>query len=108
MGAITLHHWQSRPYSGHDLKLLSTIGHLMGADLGISQLEKENSELQVELETRKLVERGKGILQRELGLSEHEAYLALERESHQKKRPMKEIAQAIILSAEVRQSIAQN
>ena len=57
---------------------------------------------------RGLVERGKGILQRELGLSEHEAYLALQRQSQQKKRPMKEIAQAIILSAEVRQSVGQD
>jgi AmiR/NasT family two-component response regulator len=71
-------------------------------------LKRKNSELLIELETPKLVERGKGILQRELGLSEHEAYLALQRQSQQKKRPMKEIAQAIILSAEVRQSVGQN
>ena len=42
----------------------------------------------------------------ELGLSEHEAFLALQRQSRQKNRPMKEIAQAIILNAEVRQSPA--
>ena len=61
----------------------------------------------MELEARKLVARGKGILQRELGLSEHEAFLVLERQSQQTMRPIKEIAQAIILSAEVRQSIGQ-
>jgi len=71
-------------------------------------LKRQNSELLIELVTPKLVERGKGILQRELGLSEHEAYLALQRQSQQKKRPTKEIAQAIILSAEVRQSVGQN
>jgi AmiR/NasT family two-component response regulator len=38
----------------------------------------------MELETRKLVARGKGILQRELGLNEHEAFLALQRQSQQK------------------------
>lgn len=59
----------------------------------------------MELETRKLVERGKGILQRDLGLREHEAFLALQRHSQQKKRAMKEIGQAIILRAEVRQSM---
>jgi AmiR/NasT family two-component response regulator len=45
---------------------------------------------------------GKGILQRELGLSEHGAFLVLQRQSRQKRRPMKEIAQAIILSTEVK------
>jgi AmiR/NasT family two-component response regulator len=55
--------------------------------------------LLMELQTRKLVERGKRIVQRELGLSEHEALLVLQRQSQQRMK-------AIILSAEVRQSIA--
>ena len=46
--------------------------------------------------TRKLVERAKGILQRDLGLSEEQAFLALQRQSRQKRRPMKEIAEAIV------------
>jgi uroporphyrinogen-III synthase len=88
--------------------VLSSIAVLLGADIAISRLESRNSDLLMELETRKLVERGKGILQRELGLSEHEAFLVLQRQSQQKMRPIKEIAQAIILSAEVRQSIGQD
>jgi uroporphyrinogen-III synthase len=44
------------------------------------------------------------MLQRDLGLTEEEAYLALKRQSRQKRRPMKEIAQAIVLSDEVRQN----
>jgi len=49
----------------------------------------------------KLLERGKGTLQRELGLTEEQAYLALQRQSRQNRRPIKEIAQAIILRDEV-------
>ncbi|MGA2924214.1 MAG: ANTAR domain-containing protein [Candidatus Sulfotelmatobacter sp.] len=108
VGVINLQHSRPRRYSLREVKLLSSVGFLLGADIGISRLESRNSDLLMELETRKLVERGKGILQRELGLSEHEAFLALQRQSQQKKRPMKEIAQAIILSAEVRQSVGQN
>jgi uroporphyrinogen-III synthase len=108
LGVINLQHGRPRQYSLREVKLLSSVGCLLGADIGISRLESQNSDLLMELETRKLVERGKGILQRELGLSEHEAYLALQRQSQQKKRPMKEIAQAIILSAEVRQSVGQD
>ena len=48
------------------------------------------------------MERAKGILQRDLGLNEEQAYLALQRQSRQKRKPMKEIAEAIVLSDEVR------
>jgi uroporphyrinogen-III synthase len=50
------------------------------------------------------VERAKGILQRELGLSEEQAYLALQKQSRQKRKAMREIAEAIILSEEVREN----
>lgn len=108
VGKIDLQHDRPRQYSLREVKLLSSVGFLLGTDIGISRLESRNSDLLIELETRKLVERGKGILQRELGLSEHEAFLALQRQSQEKKRPMKEIAQAIILSAEVRESARPN
>lgn len=44
------------------------------------------------------------ILQRDLGLSEEEAYLRLQRLSQQKRKSMKEIAQAVILGDEFRRS----
>jgi len=43
-------------------------------------------------------------LQRELGLSEEQAYLALQKQSRQKRKAMREIAEAIILSEEVREN----
>ena len=53
------------------------------------------------------MERGKGILQRELGLTEEQAYLILQRRSRQKRKSMKEIAQAIIMCDEFRRSSMQ-
>jgi signal transduction protein with GAF and PtsI domain len=108
VGVINLQHRRPRRYSLQEIKLLSTVGFLLGADIGISRLESQNSDLLMELETRKLVARSTGILQRELGVSEHEALVALQLQSAQKQRPMKEIAQAVILSAEVRQSVGQD
>jgi uroporphyrinogen-III synthase len=63
-----------------------------------------NSNLTDQLQTRKVVERAKGILQRELKLSEEQAYLALQQQSRQKRKPMKDIAEAIILSEDVREN----
>lgn len=84
-------------YRRHEFGFLSSIGYIIGAELGISRLEEENANLVLELETRKLVARGKGILKPDLGMSDQEAYLALQRESEYRKRSMKDIAQAIIL-----------
>ena len=106
MGAITLYHPRPRSYKRNELRMLASVGYLLGAELRMLQLQEHNSELVLELETRKLVERSKGVLQRELGLSDHDAFLALQRQSQEKKRPLKDIAQAIILSSEVKQRAA--
>jgi uroporphyrinogen-III synthase len=70
----------------------------------LARLESENSGLSRQLATRKLVERAKGILQRDLGMTEEQAYLSIQRQSRQKRKTMKEIAEAIVLSEEVRSS----
>jgi uroporphyrinogen-III synthase len=105
VGVINLQHRQPRRYSHSEVKLLSSVGRLLGADIGISHLQSRNSDLVLELETRKLVERGKGILQRDLGLTEEQAYLVLQRQSQQKRKSMKEIAQAVILGDEFKRSV---
>jgi len=69
VGVINLEHGRPRRYSLRQVKLLSSVGYLLGADIGISRLESQNSDLLLELETRKLVERSKGILQQKLELS---------------------------------------
>ncbi len=64
------------------------------------KLEKEARDLKEALETRKLVERAKGILMDRHGLSESEAFRRIQKMSMDNRRPMKEIAQAIILAYE--------
>ena len=107
VGVMNLQHREPHVYSARDIRLLSTIGSLAGAEIELARLETENSDLSQQLETRKLVERAKGILQRDLGLTEEQAYLSIQRQSRQKRRSMKEIAEAIVLSEEVRSSSRQ-
>ena len=61
-------------------------------------LENEKSALSDKLETRKVVDRAKGILQRDLKISEEDAYRALQRESQQRRRSMREISESVILN----------
>jgi len=65
-------------------------------------LEKEVADLQETLETRKVVDRAKGILMDTQGLSESEAFRKIQRMSMNTRKPMKEIAEAIILAEEAR------
>jgi signal transduction protein with GAF and PtsI domain len=101
-GVINIQHRKPHEYSERAIRLISTIGFLVGGEIEMARLECENSQLTDQLETRKLVERAKGILQRDLFLSEEEAYVALQRQSRQRRLPMKQLAEAIILSAEVK------
>ena len=104
MGTINLQHIRPHVYKRKEIRLISAIGFLVGAEIELARMESVNSNLTDQLVTRKVVERAKGILQRELGLSEEQAYLALQKQSRQKRKAMKEIAEAIILSEEVREN----
>ncbi len=63
-------------------------------------LEKEVEDLKEALETRKVVDRAKGILMDTQGLTEQEAFRRVQKMSMNTRRPMKEIAEAIILARE--------
>ena len=102
VGVINLQHCQHHVYRRREIRLISMVGFLVGAEIEMARLEEANSNLSEQLQTRKIVERAKGILQRDLGLSEEQAYLTLQRQSRQKRKAMKEIAEAIMLSDEVR------
>lgn len=102
VGVMNLQHGDPHVYTEREIGLLATVGSLAGAEIELARLESQNSELSQQLETRKIVERAKGILQRDLGLTEEQAYLSIQRQSRQKRKTMKEIAEAIILSEEVK------
>ena len=96
VGVINLQHRQPHSHTRREIRLLSTIGFFVGAEIEMARLEEKSSRLSDELESRKVVERAKGILQRDLQVSEEEAYLSLRRQSRQLRKTMKEIALAII------------
>lgn len=102
VGVINLQHRKPYYHTQNEVKLLSTIGHLVGAEIERARLETEILDLSDKLESRKHIERAKGLLQRDFGLDEEGAYRAMQRESRQRRKSMREIAEAIILSEELR------
>jgi uroporphyrinogen-III synthase len=108
IGVINVHHRDRHDHTQEEVRTLEFIGEQMGTAIAKSLLEEENSrlteesaEMKRQLETRKVVERAKGILQRQLSLTEEDAYLRMRNESRRLRRPMKELAEAIILAEEL-------
>jgi len=104
VGVINLQNRAPHQYSKHEVSLVATIGFLVGAEVERARLTSEKSELSDRLETRKLMERAKGILQRELKISEEDAYRTMQRESQQRRKSMKEISESIILNDDLKRS----
>lgn len=65
------------------------------------EMQKQVADLQDALETRKLVDRAKGILMDRQGLTEAEAFRKIQKMSMNNRKPMKEVAWAIILAHQV-------
>lgn len=102
VGVINVQHRQPYHHTPREVQMISTIGFLVGGEIEMARLESEKTSLSEQLETRKLVERAKGILQRDLELSEENAYKTMQKESRQRRKSMREIAEAVILSEELR------
>ena len=102
IGVINLQHRLSYHHTSEEVRLLSTVGFLVGAEVERARLEGENAELAERLETRKVVDRAKGVLQRELQISEDEAYQSMQRESRHRRKSMREIAEAILLAEDMK------
>jgi AmiR/NasT family two-component response regulator len=80
---------------------------LPAIELAISRFEefialrKENEDLKRTLEGRKLIERAKGVLMERERISEQQAFAKIQKASMNTRRPMADIAQAILLNEEV-------
>jgi two-component system, response regulator PdtaR len=66
-------------------------------------VEEQVGDLQEALETRKFVDRAKGILMDSQGLSEAEAFRRIQKMSMNTRKPMKDVAEAIILAHQTQQ-----
>jgi len=108
IGIINVHHREPHYHTTDEISLLTFVGEQMGGVISRSGLAEENArlleeaqEMRRQLETRKLVERAKGLLQHRYQLTEEEAYLRLRNESRRLRRPMKDLAEAIILAEDL-------
>jgi len=105
IGVINCYTTSEYKFVKGDIDLLSVVANQAAVAIENTELMVKSKVIQEELEARKRVEKAKGILMKEQRLTEEEAYNLIRKSSMNKRVHMKEIAEAIILSYEVKKNV---
>ena len=89
-----VHHYLVKPFNAEQLKI--TVDLAIHQFIELSNLHDEVAALKDSLETRKLVDRAKGVLMKQ-GLSEPEAHRKMQKLAMDKRSGLKAVAEAILL-----------
>lgn len=84
-------------FTKDEINILNTVASQAAIVIENAELMVKTKVIQEELETRKLIERAKGILMRDQHLTEEDAFRKIQKQSMDLRKSMREIAEAIIL-----------
>ncbi len=102
IGVINSYTQQEHKFSDEEIDILQAIANQAAVAIENTRLDQEILSAKEALETRKTVERAKGVLMRELGIDEDDAYRKIHKKSMDLRKTMREVAEAIIVAAEIR------
>lgn len=105
IGVINLYTSSLHKFTKNEISLLSTVANQAALVIENTELMVKTKVIQEELETRKLVEKAKGILMKEKKTGEPETYRLLQKYSMDNRKSMREVAEAIILSHDMKDKI---
>ena len=101
VGVINVQHREPHIHAKGEVQLISTIGFLVGPEIELARMEAEKLKFADLSGARKLVEQAAQILQQQLRIDEDEANLAMQKQSRQSGKSMKEVASAVLLHEEL-------
>jgi len=101
IGVINVHHREPHEHTQEEIATLIFIGEQTGGVVSKAGLMEEAATVRRQLEDRKLVERAKGIIQQKYNTTEEDAYFRLRNQSRRLRRPMRDLAEAIILAEDM-------
>jgi len=104
IGVINCYTSRPHDFTEAEVTILTTIANQAAIAIENTELLVRSRVIQEELESRKIVERAKDILAAENGTSGDEAYRKIRAMSMNMRRPMRQIAEAIIISRGVQES----
>ncbi|MCK4908454.1 MAG: ANTAR domain-containing protein [Planctomycetes bacterium] len=97
VGVINMQHKNLHRYKKRDISLVVTIANLVVGVIEKTGLAEELLSARETIQSRKLIERAKGILMYKHKMSEEKAFKTIQSQSRNSRKTMKEIAESIIL-----------
>jgi signal transduction protein with GAF and PtsI domain len=101
VGVLNLYTGVEHAFTPQEIRLLSTLANQAAVAIEHARLVEQSVAMRQTLEDRKVVERAKGILMKEFGLSEEAAFATLRKQSMERRLSMRQLADAIVLSREL-------
>jgi len=105
IGVINCYTSKPHTFSNREVDVLTTIANQAAVAIENTELMVTSKVIREELEARKRLERAKGLLMREEGLTEEQAYLKIRKYSMDNRKTMREVADAIILAQDMKHLI---
>ena len=102
IGVINCYTPEAHVFTATEKDVLTAIANQAAVAIENTELMVKTRVIQEELEARKRIERAKGILMKEDGLTEEEAYLRIQKYSMDNRKTMRDVAEAIILSYDMK------
>ena len=102
IGVINSYTAYPHKFSDEEIKIMQAVANQAAVAIENTRLFDKTVEMEEALETRKSVERAKGILAKGHNISEQEAFRLMQMQSMNSRKSMKGIAEAIILAAEIK------
>jgi len=105
IGVLNLYTSAPHKFTKSETHVLSSVAAQAALVIQNTELMVKTKIIQEELETRKITERAKGILMRERKLDEAEAYRLLQKYSMDHRKSMREVAEALILTHDMKSKL---
>lgn len=101
VGVINVKHKNPHKYPESQVKLLEMVGKLIGRAIEHTELLEKTKNLEDAIQAQKAINRAKGVLMEKLKVSENDAYHMIRKQATIERKPMKQVAEAIITSSQI-------
>lgn len=102
IGVLNIYTSKPHKFSEYEINFLTTVADQAAIVIENYRLVVETKVIREELETRKVIEKAKGIIMKDLNISEDEAFRKIQKYSMDSRKPMRDVAEAIVLSHEMK------
>lgn len=104
IGVLNCYTPKTHEFSETEIDVLTSIANQAAVAIENTELMVKTKVIQEELESRKRIERAKGVLMKDEGLTEEEAYRRMQKYAMNSRKTMREVAEAMIIASDMKRS----